>query len=106
MTISEVACAELKDKIESEELFFLFDVRTPEEFETGHIFSSILIPFGELEEHLADFDKEAEYVLNCGMGGISAEAALMMKEEGFKKVRSLAGGYHQWTIDVGHYLRE
>jgi hydroxyacylglutathione hydrolase len=106
MALSELSCVELKQKLENSEEFYLFDVRKPEEFESGHIDSAILIPFTELGEHLDDFDKEAEYVVNCGMGGVSAEAVILMKSEGFKNVKSVAGGYHQWTIDVGHYLRQ
>lgn len=106
MTLSELSCGDLKQKLENDELFYLFDVRTPEEFEDGHIDSAILIPFAELSDHLDDFDKEAEYVVNCGMGGVSAEAVLLMKGEGFNNVKSVSGGYHQWTIDVGHYLKQ
>lgn len=105
MSIAELSCTELKQKLENEDTFYLFDVRKPEEFENGHIDSAILIPFPELSEHLDDFDKDAEYVVNCGMGGVSAEAVLLMKDEGFNNVKSVSGGYHQWTIDVGHYLR-
>ena len=92
MTVSELSCAKLKQKLENQDVFYLFDVRTPDEFENGHIDSAILIPFNELGEHLDDFDKEAEYVVNCGMGGVSAEAVELMKGEGFKNVKSVTGG--------------
>lgn len=98
--IQEITCRDLKSKIDTNEEFVLIDVREPEEFEVCHIPGSILIPLSELEDHLDELDKEADYVIHCKMGGRSLKAAMVMKEFGFKKVINLTGGIYQWAQDI------
>ncbi len=101
MSITEISCEVLRNKLLSEEDFFLVDVREPEEFETGFIPGAILIPLAELPEHLSDFSCDDTFVISCKMGGRSAEAALVMKEAGFKYISSLIGGVQRWDMQYG-----
>ena len=102
MTVNEITTFDLKRKLDMGDDIYIFDIRTPEEFELGHVDMSILIPFSELEEHLSDFDKQKEYVISCGLGGKALEAVLFMNERGFDNVKFLIGGYHQWMLDNNH----
>ena len=98
--IVEVSCLDLKKKMDDNDDFVLLDVREPEEFEVCMIPGSILIPLSEIEDHLEELDKEANYILHCKMGGRSTKAAYIMKENGFEHVSSLSGGIYQWAQDI------
>ena len=101
MDIQEISCNDLRIKLVNKDDFFLIDVREPEEFEGGFIPGAVLVPLEELTEHLADFDKEGFYVVNCKMGGRSAEAVLVMMDAGFTNVKSLIGGHQRWEMEYG-----
>ncbi len=101
MSITEISCETLRDKLLNKDDFFLLDVREPEEFEAGFIPGAILIPLCELSEHLPDFSCYGDYVISCKMGGRSAEAALVMKEAGFKNIETLIGGIQRWYMEYG-----
>jgi rhodanese-related sulfurtransferase len=71
-------------------------VREPWEFETSSIAGARLIPLGTLPTALPTLDPAREIVVLCRVGGRSARAADIMREAGFERVRSLAGGLVAW----------
>lgn len=72
----------------------LVDVRTPEEFEAGHLENAININWydPEFTNKFQDVHKEKTIYLYCKMGGRSAKAATVLDSLGFKVV-DLKGGY-------------
>jgi molybdopterin/thiamine biosynthesis adenylyltransferase/rhodanese-related sulfurtransferase len=76
----------------------LIDVREVDEYNDGYIPGSTWIPRGKLELRIEDAvpDRDADVVLYCAGGNRSALAAKSLKELGYTKVRSLAGGYGAW----------
>lgn len=72
----------------------VIDVRTPEEFATGHLrgATNIDVQAADFHERLGDLDKDASYVLYCRSGGRAGAAADMMTDMGFTDVVN-AGGY-------------
>ncbi len=77
---------ELKDAV-------ILDVRTPAEREMGAIEGSVNIPVDTLRERLSELDRDKLYVVHCAVGLRSYIAARILKQNGFEKVRNLAGGY-------------
>ena len=74
----------------------LVDVRTPGEYQTGHIEGAINIPVSEVESRLKEFgDKEQNIVVYCRSGARSGRARSMLLSQGFKKVYNL-GGIGRW----------
>jgi len=73
----------------------LVDVRTPEEFESGHLEHAININFYDPKfiEKFNIADKETTIYLYCKMGGRSARAASVLDSLGYKVV-NLEGGYN------------
>lgn len=73
----------------------LVDVRTPEEFEAGHIENALNIDF--FSEHFsANFeklDKDKPVYIYCKSGNRSGKAAIKLEELGFKKIYDLKGGF-------------
>lgn len=75
---------------------FLLDVRTPEEFATGHISGAANISVQTLAARLAEVPKDEPVVVYCRSGNRSATAVQMLKEAGYTTVYDL-GGVIAWT---------
>ena len=70
----------------------LLDVRTKEEYASGHIEGSRNIPLDELDR--ADSvikDKNAPLYVHCLSGGRSARAAAYLKSKGYSDVHDIGG---------------
>jgi rhodanese-related sulfurtransferase len=76
------------------------DVRTQQEFESGHIPSSANVPLDQLPQASASWDKDAAVVVYCATGARSAEAASLLAGEGFRKVYNLEKGVAAWTGEL------
>lgn len=96
--IQEVNVADLKRMQQSGEPFTLVDVREREEQARGTIPGAVAIPRGVVERDIdqATTNKAQPLVIYCAGGARSALAALNLKQMGFQKVMSLAGGYSAW----------
>lgn len=76
----------------------LIDVRTPGEFEQGHLENSVNINIASksFKEEVEKLDKSQPVYVYCAVGGRSAKAAKMLKEMGFEEVYDLEGGIQNW----------
>jgi rhodanese-related sulfurtransferase len=77
----------------------LVDVRTPEEFKKGHIPNSILVDWKnkkEFESKAKSLDPAKPVYLYCAAGARSHAAAEYLREQGFKQVYELDGGFNKW----------
>jgi len=71
----------------------ILDVRTEDEYNTGHIEGSINISLGTIRERYMELDTEKTYITTCSHGLRSVKAETLLKERGFKNVYN--GG--AWT---------
>jgi molybdopterin/thiamine biosynthesis adenylyltransferase/rhodanese-related sulfurtransferase len=80
----------------------IIDVREKQETDAGILPGSKLVPRGFLELRIEEAvpDRTADVVLYCAGGTRSLLAARTLKDMGYTKVRSLAGGYSAWK-DAG-----
>jgi len=100
----EITVDELYDRVNSDDPPLLIDIRTVDDYngngysEYGHIKDAISIPMLELETRLEELEryKEKEIVTMCPGGGLSLAAVDVMREAGFKDVKSLKGGTDAW----------
>ncbi|WP_188501982.1 rhodanese-like domain-containing protein [Pontibacter amylolyticus] len=92
-TISATEYKQHHEKIDNQEVM-LVDVRTPAEFEAGHLDKTQHADFlsGEFEKEMQNWDKDKTYYLYCASGNRSGKAAKLMEEAGFKNVYNI-GGY-------------
>ena len=76
----------------------LVDVRTPEEFNAGHIDKALNINWfdSDFAKNFENFNKDKTIYLYCKKGGRSAKAANLLDSLGYKKVIDLEGGYDAW----------
>ncbi|NGM64877.1 thioredoxin domain-containing protein [Sphingobacterium sp. SGR-19] len=89
------------DKIEEVEYLQLVDVRTPEEFEKGHIEGAINIDWNgtDFTERIAKLDTEKPVFVYCLSGGRSSKAVEKLEEMGFGQIYELPGGMMEWRAN-------
>ena len=97
--IQEIAPEDVLQKLRSSEGVILLDVREGEEHSRGHLPGALLIPRGVLEGQAPQMirDSGAEVILYCGSGMRSALAADVLQQMGYTNVRSMAGGFRDWS---------
>jgi len=77
----------------------LIDVRTPEEFNAGHLDNALNINWYDTDftDQFEKIEKDETIYVYCKKGGRSAKAALALDSLGYKNVIDLAGGYDAWV---------
>lgn len=90
--ITEVSQNELNNVI-------LIDVRTPEEYEAGHLEKARNINWfnQNFAEQFVSISKDETIYVYCKKGGRSAKAQQLLDSLGYKKVVNLEGGYDAWS---------
>ena len=84
----------------------VIDVRTPGEFETGHIEGSYNVPLDVLGEHAADLAAlDHHVVLVCQSGARATKALEQLVTAGKSNLRLLEGGMGAWTAAGNQVVR-
>lgn len=73
----------------------LIDVRTPEEFASGHIAGAQNIPLQELPNRLGELPQDQPIVLYCRSGNRSGQAMQLLAKAGYDHLYNL-GGVIEW----------
>jgi rhodanese-related sulfurtransferase len=96
---------ELKAALAADRQIRLLDVRTPAEFEGGHIEGSYNVPLSTLGEHAAELaEVGAPVVLVCRGGNRARQAEQVLRESGMARLHVLEGGVAAWQ-GAGHAVR-
>ena len=76
----------------------LIDVRTPDEYKTGHIPTAKNINFydADFKDQMEKLDKSKVIAVYCGVGGRSGKASTILTQLGFKTIYDLQGGMSAW----------
>ena len=74
------------------------DVRTPEEFNEGHIEGAVLINFFDenFKEQVEALDKDKPVYIYCRSGNRSQQAGMILTQMGFQEVYDIEAGYIGW----------
>lgn len=80
----------------------VIDVRTPEEFQSGHINGAVNIPYDVIGRKIADVttDKNKDIIVYCRTGRRSGIALKTLTDMGYQKVEN-AGGYEAFKRQLG-----
>jgi adenylyltransferase/sulfurtransferase len=96
----EITPAEVRARLQNGGGLCLVDVREPFEWEIARLPDATLIPLGTLAEQIGSLDRERDTVVYCKSGRRSAVAVQELREAGFRRVWSLAGGIIRWRKEV------
>lgn len=79
----------------------VFDVRTQQEYEAGHVPGAINIPHTDIAARAGEFSvyEDREVVVYCGTGKRAAMAEADLRAAGFKNVLDLDGHMQEWEAD-------
>jgi hydroxyacylglutathione hydrolase len=75
----------------------LLDVRTPHEWDAGHLPDARYLFLGQLPEKLKTLNPDQPVAVYCATGYRSSLAASLLQANGFRKVHNVPGGYTAWT---------
>lgn len=98
-TVPEIQPEELKRRLDLGEDIFILDVREPHEYQISNL-GGHLIPLGTLADRTNELDPRREIVAHCKGGVRSAKAVELLRQKGFHRVSSLAGGINAWAERV------
>lgn len=71
----------------------VLDVRTPEEFETGHLPMAINLPVDQIPSRLSEIPADKTLVIYCEHGSRSKLAANFLAHREYPSVYHIEGGY-------------
>jgi rhodanese-related sulfurtransferase len=76
----------------------VLDVRTPREFEAGHIQGATNINFNDKDfaKRIEALDKKKIYIIHCASGGRSGQACEQIKTMNFKHMMHMNQGFSAW----------
>lgn len=83
----------------------LLDVRSLDEVRGGYIPGAEFFCDDQVVARHGELDRDREIVTYCAVGARSYDAAAFLAEQGFKRVRSLAGGISAWSRAGGDVAR-
>jgi rhodanese-related sulfurtransferase len=77
----------------------MLDVRTKEEYKSGHLQNAVLIPWTDRdfeERAAAELRKDQPLFVYCRSGGRSGKATMALVKLGFTRIHELQGGILAW----------
>jgi hydroxyacylglutathione hydrolase len=77
--------------------FQLLDVRTPHEWDEGHLPDARYLFLGDLPKKLKNLNPDKPVVVYCASGYRSSLATSLLQASGFSKVQNVPGSYAAWT---------
>ena len=85
------------ERLMNEPGYIVVDVRTPEEYDAGHIENTLNLNFesGEFSENIQMFDKDKTYLIHCWTDRRSGLAKEIMDKMDFKTI-VVKGGIEEW----------
>lgn len=104
--VPSITPLELKRRLDAGDDLIILDVREPHEWEISNLegLGAVLIPKGQILEHLNELDTAREMVVQCKTGGRSADVIWELQRHGFKKLLNLDGGINRWAQEVDSRL--
>jgi adenylyltransferase/sulfurtransferase len=98
----EVDCHTVREKLQAGGEFLLIDCREVDEHATASIAGARLLPMSQLAAGLAELEpfRDAEIAVHCHHGGRSLKVTLWLREQGFARTQSMAGGIDHWSQHI------
>lgn len=98
---TEIAPEEAAKLLDAAEAVLL-DCRTPEEREFARIERSRFVPMQEVPSRLDELApyREQTLIVYCHHGVRSLRVATFLRDRGFDRAASLAGGIDRWSVEI------
>lgn len=97
--VGTITPAELSQRLKEPNPPIILDVRTRDEYSSGHIDAALNLPHDELERRLGEIpgNKASEIVVYCRSGKRALIAEKILVEKGYTNIKDLAGHWQGWS---------
>ena len=98
IAVSAKEAADLIEKHNGDNDFAILDIRTPGEFQSGHLPDAILVDFYSqtFADQLSRLDKKKIYLVYCRTGNRSTSSLSLFKKLKFEKIYHMSTGISGW----------
>jgi adenylyltransferase/sulfurtransferase len=96
----EISARELSDWLAKGEDVLVVDVREPHELAIARFPQAMHVPLRTVPARAGELPRERTLVLTCHKGVRSMRALEILREMGFTRLKSLAGGIDAWSREV------
>jgi rhodanese-related sulfurtransferase len=97
--MKEVTVQELKDMMDRNEEFQLIDVREPFEYEVSNL-NGVNIPLAGILIEAEKVAKDIPVIIQCRSGKRSAQAVMLLEQQGYSNLANLQGGILAWKDQI------
>ena len=97
----DLTVEQAKSLIDSNPALVILDVRSQEEYDSGHLEGAILIPVDELGTRLDELSPDEDLLVYCRTGNRSSNAVNILQANGFTKIYHMKDGITAW-IQAGY----
>jgi len=95
VSISQEALLERQQK--GDETTYVLDVRSPEEYASGHVPGAVNIPYDQVASRIAEVPKDKDVLLYCKSGRRAGIAAGVLAGQGYTRLQHLEGDIVAWV---------
>jgi len=98
----EVDCRSVQSRQAAGNEFLFVDCREQDEFDKVRIEGAVLIPMSQIAERASELEahRNSDVIVHCHHGGRSLRVATWLRQQGFSKAQSMAGGIDAWAIEI------
>jgi len=99
---------QMLDRQNNDTDIFLLDIRTPGEYQAGHIRGSVLVDYyaRDFVDRLSKLDRERTYLVYCRSGNRSGKSLSVFNRLGFRRVYHLKTGIRGWLTEKYPVVRQ
>ena len=96
--LSAKEASTLIEKHKDDPNFIILDIRTPGEYQSGHLKDSIMIDYysKSFGDQIGRLDRGKSYLVYCRSGNRSARSMALFEKLQFKKIYHLSSGINSW----------
>jgi adenylyltransferase/sulfurtransferase len=104
--VDQITPQALKQRLAAGDILQIVDVREPHEWEIANLanLGAVLIPQGEILEHMGELDMTRDIIVMCRSGVRSANVIRELQKHGFQRLLNLEGGINEWAREVDERL--
>lgn len=97
--MKEVTVQELKAMIDGNKDFQLIDVRESFEYEVSNL-AGLSIPLAGILIEADKVSKDKPVIIQCRSGKRSAQAVMLLEQQGYDNLANLKGGILAWKAEI------
>jgi rhodanese-related sulfurtransferase len=96
--LSAKEASALIDNHRGDPKFIILDIRTPGEYQSGHLKNAVMIDYysKSFVDSIGRLDREKSYLVYCRSGNRSGRSIDLFKKLQFKKIYHLSSGINSW----------